>query len=215
MKRSGGVTAFAILFIIFGLLTAVGALFSFVMGPTVTARFGQTVTRLENLEDRLRKVERKAEQEGVAAEDLAEQRQKVEQSIQVVRDMALAMRETLGSPTAMGLNLVNLCLGLAAFIAGIGILMLKGWARSLIVWQAALSIVAVVVALVAFSGAQDKIVELQAQMVGEGQQEFWQMGRTMGGVGQGIGLVWIVAWNGLVLRFFNRPSVKAQFVRGR
>lgn len=208
MKRSGGVTAFAILFIIFGLLMAVGALFSFVVGPIVTAGLDQSVSQLETgLDEQLRK----AEQDGAAAEEIAKQRQEAEQNIQAVRDFASVMRETSASPTAMGINLLNLLLGLAALIAGIGILGLKGWARTLIVGQAAVSIVAALAAMVLVSGQQQQLADLQARMAGQEGAEFQQMARTMGLVGQGIGLVWVVAWNGLVMWFFNRASVKAQF----
>ncbi len=202
-KRSTGVTVWAVLLIIGGGLALVGSVASSVVGGAM--RHGVLEERFRQLEAEL---SRSGGPDGQALPP--------EQAAQL-RDGLRQMREKIqaffSSPQVQMLTGVNSVLGLAALIAGIGLLLLNGWARVLAIWQAAGSIVAGVASQLLMHVWQKEMLQsLMAGAGGSAQQEAARQAiHAAQTLGFGLGVVFLCAWNGLIIWFFSRASVKAQF----
>jgi len=105
-------------------------------------------------------------------------------------------------------------LGVVSVVAGIGLLLVKGWARTLVLWQAGCSMVLALSAFWFVPSLQPVITDLMLAGATDNAQAEAFLHRlvTVGGWGLlgisvGIGL----AWNAFLLWFFNRGAIKSQF----
>lgn len=194
MKRSGDVTVVAILLILAGGVGVVVTSISSTAGPKVFE------AQLQQAEAQLSRVST-GTGEGQAP---AGQVEAARRSLQKIRGEILPM---LSSPTTRCLNGVGVALSAAACVAGVGILLLQGWARQLITWQAALSIPFTVWSSMVASAFQQRLSnELLDLTANPSMQPFQQAVQ----IGQWIGIAMVIAWNGFIIWFFHRAAVKAQ-----
>ena len=197
MKRSRGVTVWAVLLIIAGALTGTIATFSSVMRGQSLEAMAQSMKRLDALPT--------GTGEGqVTPEQLAHIRQRAEA---LRREVEAVNR----SPIVHVMTWLAGLLGLAALIAGIGLFSLKGWARILAIWQAGLSILHGLFTMLC--SPQRRLSEAALQtfegLIDPGAQGMIQTGQA---VGQWLGVLFLLVWNGLIIWSFTRPSVKAQCI---
>lgn len=196
MKRSGDVTVVAILLILAG---GVGALTTFI-SATVGPRAFEV--QLQQAEAQLNQAPVGTGEGQVPPEQLEQLRR----SLQKVREEILPV---LSSPTMRLVSWLGVALSAAACVAGIGMLLLQGWARRLIVWQAALSIPLTLWSSLAARAFQERLSSaLLGLMTDPAAQAQLQQAAQ---IGQWIGIALVMAWNGFILWFFNRTAVKAQF----
>ena len=195
MKRSADVTVVAILLMLAGGLGVVLTSISSTAGPKMFE------AQLQQAEAQLSRVS-VGTGEGQAPPGQVEAARR---SLQKIRGEILPM---LNSPTTRCVNGVGVALSAAACVAGVGILLLQGWARQLITWQAALSIPFTVwSSLIAGAFQQRLSNELLDLTANPSMQPFQQAVQ----IGQWIGIVMVIAWNGFIVWFFHRAAVKAQF----
>ena len=201
MKRSGGVTAVGIVLIVAGIFSTIGPLISLAIGPQmVDANIAQMKQGLERLPT--------GDQAGqISDEKKAKIMTNVDQVGQEIRTM-------MEAPIIKIATLLKAVLGAFALIGGIGILLLQGWARKLIVVQAGSSIVLGLWELWLSPQRQiaERFVAAMADLVPSAAlaslRETMVLGQT---VGLGLGLALLLTWNGFIIWFFTRPSTKAQF----
>lgn len=200
MKRSVGVTVWAVLLIIAGALTGLAATFSSLTRGQSLDAMAQSMKRLDTLPT--------GTGEGqITPEQLAYIRQRADA---LMREMA----EVIRSPVVHVSTLLAGLLGLAALIAGIGLFSLKGWARALAIWQAGFSLLLGLFTML-FS-TQRRLSEATLQLfegfIDPDTQGMIQTGQA---VGQWLGVLFLLVWNGLIIWYFSRPSVKAQFLSSK
>ena len=94
-------------------------------------------------------------------------------------------------------------------IAGIGIFWRKRWARALSLWQAALALVYAGFTFVWLMTAGMGAHVVQKWTERDFNDEAFQIGGLVL-----FGLLALIVWNLSIIWFFNRPGVKAQFVKG-
>lgn len=203
-QRSTGVMVWAVLLILGGGLALAGS----VVSSAISGAMGQGVMeeRFRQLDDQLSQV-KGADGQPMPPEKAAELRAQFQR-------MRAKMTAFFESPAVRLITWLHGLLGLAALIAGIGLLMLKGWARVLTIWQAVLAIAVGLVSQMMMHVWQREIVQsiTAGAATNPAQQEVMQrMLQVAQTFGLGLGIVLLVAWNGLLIWFFNRASVKAQF----
>lgn len=196
MKRSVGVTVWAVLLILAGVVGAFGAIVSLSMGQRSLDQLTQSVERLKTLPTG-------TEEGQIPPEQLAQLRVRLEGLVQEVR-------KATESPLVRTTTALAALLSLVAFAAGIGLLGLHAWARQAVIWQASCSLVLGV--FVTFISPQRRLAEAALQVY-EGvldpkAQQMMQTGQT---IGQWLGLILLLVWNGLIIWYFSRPTVKGQF----
>ena len=200
MKRSVGVTVWAVLLIIAGALTGMAATFSSLTSGQSLDAMAQSMKRLDALPT--------GTGEGqIPPEQLADIRQRADA---LMREMETVIR----SPVVhVSTSLAGL-LGLAALLAGIGLFSLKGWARTLAIWQAGLSIILGLFTMLL--SPQRRLSEATLQLF-EGflNPDAQGMIQTGQAVGQWLGVLFLLVWNGLLIWYCSRPSVKAQFLSSK
>ena len=125
------------------------------------------------------------------------------------------LEAALRSQTARTLAGFGGLLGAAAFAAGIGILMMRGWGRILLVWQAALSVPYALWSSQWSFGLQQRASEALFALVQDAAMRSQLQQALQAGQAAGIGLAvgFAVLWNGFILWYFSRASVRAQFAR--
>ncbi|MBI4598134.1 MAG: hypothetical protein HY737_07040 [Candidatus Omnitrophica bacterium] len=200
MKRSGGVTAWAMVLIVIGALTAAGSLFALAIGPRALDVYEAQLRQLDSAPT--------GDQPGQLPPE------EKERALRQLRQALESVRQILSAPAIRMATAAKSALGSAALIAGIGLLMLQGWARTLAIGQAGASILLGLWEL--FVSPQRQIAEqMMAAMNGlvdaatlAQMRQSLQIGQA---VGLGVGLLLLLAWNGVIIWFFNRESVKAQF----
>ena len=196
MKRSVGVTVWAVLLIISGVVGAFGAIVSLSMGQRSLDQFTQSVERLKTLPTG-------TEEGQIPPEQLAQLRVRLEGLLQEVR-------KATESPLVHTTTALAALLSLVALAAGIGMFSLKTWARAAAIWQAGCSI-ALGLFVTVFS-PQRALTEATRRvyegLIDPQAQQMMQTGQT---IGQWLGLLVLLAWNGFILWYLNRASVKAQF----
>ncbi len=204
MTRSTGVTVWAVSLILGGGLALAGS----VVSSAVSGAMRQGV-----LEERFRQLDAQLSQakgpdgQPLPPEKAAQLRQQLEQ-------MRAKMTEFFESPAVRMTTWLHGVLGLAALIAGIGLLMLKGWARVLTIWQAVLSMAAGLVSQIMMHGWQQEMLQsIMSSAATEPAQQraMQQMVGAAQTFGLGVGILLLVGWNGALIWFFSRSSVKAQF----
>lgn len=209
MKRSGGVTAMAVLLIVLGGFGALGMLTSMAVSPR---RFAQAETQLDQVQHMLNERLDQAVQQGqFTAEQAVSQRQLLRQSVDRLRRFQRALADYARSPQVRLLTWLGLLLNVAAVIAGIGILGLRAWARKTILWQAALSIP---LTLWSVSTTARLLRELAPASGTAAPATSLLTGQFIQGtmaLGLWTSVVFAVAWNGFLLWWFNRATVAAQF----
>ncbi len=206
MRRSTGVTVWAVLLILGGGLSLAGSVVSSVVSGAM--RGGAMEERFRQLDDQLSHI-KGTDGQPMPPEKVAEMRAKLQQ-------MRVKMEQFFTSPRMQMLTGAHGIVGLAALVAGIGVLLLKGWARSLAIGQAIGALVVGLCSQLLMHGWQQEM--MQSFAIGavdpaqqQAMQQAFQIAQT---VGLGLGIVFLLAWNGLLLWFFNRASVKAQFQPG-
>ena len=201
MKRSVGVTVWAILLILAGILTGGAAIMSLSAGPRALDQLSEQMKQLEAMPT------------GTAQGQIPpEQLEMVRRQFEAFMGEA---REAITSPGVRVSTTLSALLAIAAVLAGIGFFSLKGWARTVAIWQAGLSIPLGLYA--AWFSPQQKLAGMMLRMYEglmdpatmERMRQTMQAGQT---VGQWLHVVILLAWNGLLIWFLLRASVKAQFV---
>ena len=202
MKRSVGVTVWAVLLIIAGLLGMVGATVSLSMGQRSLERLTQSVERLKTIPP-----QGGTEAGQVPPEQLAQLRVRLEGLVQQVR-------KATESPVVRTTTALAALLSLAALAAGIGLFFLKRWARTAAMWQAGCSI-ALGLFVTLFSPQRElteATLRVYEGLIDPQAQQMMHTGQT---IGQWLGLLVLLVWNGFILWYFIRPSVKAQFLSSK
>lgn len=114
--------------------------------PLVAKGVGQEVAREQRRIERLKEQERDTEDEQERA-DLAQQRETIERKLAEIPDFGEAAKG-FGSPASIVYVVADLALGIPLnvmmFAAGMGMLSLRPWGRTLAVWTMALKIVRLV-----------------------------------------------------------------------
>jgi len=200
MKRSVGVTVWAVLLIIAGLLGTVGATVSLSMGQRSLDRLTQSVEQMKSLP-----IGTEAGQ--VPPERMAQLRVRLEGLVQQVR-------KATESPVVRTTTALAALLSLAALAAGIGLFFLKRWARTAAMWQAGCSI-ALGLFVTLFSPQRElteATLRVYEGLIDPQAQQMMHTGQT---IGQWLGLLVLLVWNGFILWYFIRPSVKAQFLSSK
>ncbi len=196
MKRSVGVTVWAVLLIIAGLLGTVGAIVSLSMGQRSLDQLTQSVERLKTLPTGI-------EEGQIPPEQLAPLRVRLEGLVQQVR-------KATESPIVRTTTALASLLSLVALAAGIGLFFLKRWARTAAMWQAGCSVV-LALFVTWFSPQReltDATLRVYEGLIDSKAQQMMQTGQA---IGQWLGLILLVAWNGLLIWYCSRPTVKAYF----
>ncbi len=207
-RRSGGVTAWAVLFIMFGLLNAAGSALMLVCAPPFFQAMEQSIQqRLADLER-----EQAPIQDPEVAADAEASHARLRQSLASAANSLRRTRDILLSPRMVAMTQFTLLLNIVMLIAGIGLLRLAPWARLLAVGQAVFALILLMIVLGAHH-PPDLTLQVASDMAREPAAQ--ERLRQQIQLGESLGKAWSlftgVAWNGLILWFFNRASVKAQF----
>ena len=164
-KRSAGVTFWAIVLILGGISTAVGAVVSVAVGPNIMRSADQRLAQLQTqLEAALEKQQQQPQEqlqdqdEEPSSAQAAQVQAQLKQTFGKVRETYRHLRELYETPSIQVAFLIGGLLGVAALIGGIGVLRLRGWGRTLVLWQAGLSIIYGVVWWMTWSSQQQNIV---------------------------------------------------------
>ena len=213
MTRSKGVTGFAIFLLLAGAFMIIGNAVTLLTGPQSARRLEQ---QAEALEARREATLGQAQEQSAKAEDVARAREQFDKLVAAMHTMASTARQAYQRPVVMAISGLGALLGVAAFAAGLGLLRLREWARRLILWQAALSIPiglwSMAVLAPFYHHMRQSMLELVSTLGVPAQtQDMVQTGQI---IGQWLGILLLVGWNGFVIWWFRRPSVKAQFVDG-
>lgn len=200
MKRSVGVMVWAILLMVAGLLAAAGGVVSMATASRA----------LDVLAQQMRQVE--------ALPAGTEQGQMPPERLEIIRrrygEATQEVRQVVASPAVRINRLLSIALGVAAAVAGVGLLRLKGWALRLVWWQAGLSIPLGLYAIWSSPNQRfsEALLRFYGSFVDPGTQtrmrEALQAGQS---VGQWAGVLAILVWNGLLIWYFSRASVRRQF----
>ena len=167
----------------------------------------QEKSRLKEIDDRLAAAKTDEEKKAIEQEKAAAEANKV--VINPV-DMSVATA-IMKDPTIMGVNyaqmLTSLGLSIAALVAGIGLVRLRAWGRSLALWEAGLRIaqlLAFIVINVVFvlpisqAANQKQIAQMEAaaKAPGAGQAEAnaLQLTKTMGGLALPLTIAQSLPW---------------------
>ena len=203
MKRSVGVTAWTVLFITFGLFGVAGSVVSLFVTPNLLRSSEQQMAELDSTPTTADPGVFGLDQKR-SDEETAKLRAQVQTIIREATHGSHVMREYLTSPRMQIGMVVSGLLSLAMGVGGIGMWSLKSWARTLVLWQAGLSIIRMVVGLLMPFSIPELSTFTDPAM--QRTMEVWRV------IGAGLRLITGLTWNGLILWFFNRASVKAQFV---
>lgn len=197
MKRSVGVTVWAVLLILAGILTGGAAIVSLSAGPRALDQLNEQMRRLEAMPTGMA-------QGQIPPEQLETMRQ---QFGAFVREAG----EVIISPSVRVSTMLSALFAIAAVIAGVGFFLLKGWARTLAIWQAGLSIPFGLYA--AWYSPQHKLSDITLRFyAGLVDPATMERIRQMQAIGQWLYVGILLVWNGLLIWFLLRESVKAQFV---
>ena len=183
MRRSIGLRIVPLLLILGG----VGAAFS----STQAASWRWSAGQMAQLEARVASVVAEAKTKGFPEQDIARWEQTRQQyANQREQSEHLAQAADVMSANDVPLNILAVLGG----VAGIGMFLLKTWARLLAIWQAAASLV--IVPLLTF---------YRGQSLSDPSMKVWLT----------LGIALGIAWYVFVLWFLNRSSVKEQFQTAR
>ena len=193
-----------VVLIVAGVITTVGPLLSFAIGPRmVDANLTQMKVGLQQLPV------------GEGAGHLtAENKTKIMTKID---EIGQEIHRMLKSPVIQIATLLKAVFGAMALAAGIGILLLQGWARHLVIFQACGSMVLGLWELSISPQRQiaERFVSALSDLVPPAAIVSLHDTMVTGqSIGLGVGFALLLAWNGVVIWFFNRQSVKAQFLHG-
>jgi hypothetical protein len=204
MKRSTGVTVWAVLLILGGGFSLFGSVVSSALSGAM--RGGAMEEQFRTLDAQLSQA-KGADGQVLPPEQVTKLRDQLQQ-------MRAKMEQFFTSPLMQVLTGAHGLVGLAALVAGIGLLLLKGWARSLAIGQAIGATVVGLCSQLVMHGWQQDVLQSMVSSAGTEpaqQQAMQQMMGTAQTFGLGLGIVLLLAWNGVLIWFLNRPSVKAQF----
>ena len=200
MKRSGGLTVLAVLLMLAGAVMGVGSLLSFSRGlhalDVMESRVTQQLDRLPT---------------GTGPRQITPAQ--FEQLRQGFQEILRESRKILTSSTVRTTTLLSALLGIAAVIAGIGLVLLRGWARTLALWQACGSIPLGLFTVWWSPQQQLSQVVLRSYQRLADPATLESLRRSVQNsqvAGQWVGTVALLAWNGLILWCLTRASVKAQ-----
>lgn len=195
-NRTNGVTIFSFFFIVGGALVGIGALSGLV--ATHSKDFFESdkpYAFIRNNPD--------LTEETKAA--LMEQLSKV----------ARLAQETMSSPALRSYQVSISILSGFSVLGGIGLLALKEWARRVVLFQTCVTFL--LNAWWSFHVGSDltpKYLEAFAGDLGpQVSDNFASMAQTIGKTQFGTALLFTFIWLALVVWFFNRPSVKEQFLK--
>lgn len=199
MKRSGGLIAVSIFLIVAGVLGAWAALVPALAGPTLINP-------------------QQTDAQWTAFSSAAAQRapltpEQTEKLRALFTQMLAQMRDFLTRPSVrVSYGLAGL-VALAACVAGIGMLLGKGWARTLAIGQAVASIPLTVWSVALASSFQQQLATTVSGVISDPrvQQQMHQLAQSARTAGLGLNIALVVAWNAFLICFLNRASVKAQF----
>ena len=200
MRRSVGVTVWAILLIVAGCVTGLSALASLSAGPRTLDALDARIAQLETAPT------------GTGQGQIPPER--LEQMRRQLAQFTTEVRALTNSPTVRIVALLRTLLGAAGLAAGIGILFVRDWARLLALVQAGVSIPLGVWAMSLplqhrLAEAMLRLYEVTLDPASLTRvRHMIRMGET---IGQWSGVLALLVWNGLILWFFTRASVKAQF----
>ncbi len=200
MKRSSGVTALAVMLIIFGLGQLVGSISQFAVGPRAAEQ------QIAGLKAHINSAFSGSE----GGKTLPPERRA---RLNAKLDKAGAeMQEYVTSPVVRMRLVINALLALAAIVGGFGALALYEWARELVVWQAWGAVVLTL--LFAWNIAPSaSIAEATLELLED--PAIQQHTREIIYRGQMLTTIVAVAsgalWNGFLIWFFNRRQVAGQF----
>ena len=198
MKRSRGVTAMAILFILWGGLGVAGT----VMTPWLRDMQERQMTQEM---DSFRQTLSKAKGEKEAA-----QNQKI---MRAAEEMFQATKAYSDSPAMI---FIYSLLSPLLLIGGIGVLRLKAWGRVMVLWTVGASLVEKFWFTIAAAPLREKahgltFYGMSGTLDPASEKNFLRMVEIAQAADPWIGFLIPLAWSGFVIWFFNRASVKAQF----
>lgn len=121
-----------------------------------------------------------------------------------------AVRTTMRSPLRQMFSVLAALLSLVALVAGVGLLTRQRWAPQVVVWQAGCSFMLRLSTI--FVSPERGMNEAVLQMLDPNSQEMVML-QTSQTIGQWLGWILLLVWNGLIIWYFTRPSIKAQFVQ--
>lgn len=201
MKRSAGVTWWAVLLMLGGVGTGLASALSLSSGPRS-----------------LEAIERRMTQQFDAMPTGTGEGQFSPERVAKLRSRFSAiigeLREVMSSPAVYVSTLLTALLGLAGFIAGLGLWWLKGWGRLLAICQAGC---AIPLGFVRMMGSPQRQISESVMQLTQGllepaaQEQMRQAMQTGQTIGQVANVALLLVWNGLLIWFLNRASVKAQF----
>ena len=202
MKRSGGLTVASVLLIVAGLLASWAALVPALVGPQLV-QLGRIEEHVETFFSMATQGPRQLPPE------------QMEKLRTMFRRAMEDIRVHLADPAVRLSYLLAGLISLAACVAGVGMLMLNAWARRLAVWQAACAIPATAWSMALAWAFQQRLVGLASELVTDpvAQVQIQQVAQMARAAGFGSNLVVALAWNGTIIWFLSRASVKAQFQR--
>ena len=205
-NRSKGVTVLAVVLILAGGFSAVGALASLTIGGH---QLDRVVSVINFQLDRV--------PIGTGAGQLP--KEQLDTIRREIEERFTGLRRLMESRRMRAAHLAQMALGLGACVGGVGLWRRRAWSSRLITWQAALSIAfgvwwLLASPLVAYQREMtefmfsllERAAPLTTQMQMRRMIEMSQMAGLWGGV-LGVGL-----WNGFLIWFINRSSVRAEFV---
>jgi len=220
MKRSIGVTIFAVLFMISGAFGLLGRLGYVMVGPRMMdvaqvmaeKKLGKAEADLEEVEN-LQAAGGLDERQVATFLELLKRRVELRKRFLVVFNM---FRPHLQGPDMRASMALGGAIAVLTLISGGGIFLLKHWGRWLVFWNAGLSVVALIWGFVVWlpisievgSDAMDVMLpgpQDRAHMMAEWMADsffYMELGR---------GIIFPLAWLGFIVWFFNRRTVKEQF----
>ena len=201
VKRSAGVTAWAIVLIIAGVWMVGGSLISLAVGPQlVEMNFAQVKLQLESM----------PAGEG-PGQMTAEMKTKILSRVDEIKQNIVRM---IQSPLVTIMTWVRALFGVLALVAGIGVLQLREWGRRLVSIQAAGALALGLWGLWVSPQRQiaEQFLAAMTELMPPAAIMSLRQAMVMGqALSLGLGLALLLAWNGVLIWFFNRASVKAQF----
>lgn len=200
--RSTGVTVLAVVLILAGGLSAVGAMMSLTLG-------GRQLDRMVTL------INQQLDRVPIGTGPGRAAKEQVDTIRQEVSERFVALRRLMESKRMRAAYLAQIALGLAACLGGIGLWRRRPWSSRLITWQAVLSVGFGVWWLLAspLAAFQREMIQFMFNLLERAaplstqmqMRQAIEMSQTAGRWG---GLLWIGLWNGFLIWFVNRPSVK-------